>query len=62
MMALSVIMGPKENFFTLTVCTLDQNLQNGSEKFVLLPQTPMLKWDKHCLSLSAVKTATRCVS
>ena len=30
MMALSDIMGPKRNFFSPTVCTLDQYLKNGS--------------------------------
>ena len=27
----------KQNFFSLTVCTLEQYLKNGTEKFVLLP-------------------------
>ena len=31
------IFGLKENLFSLTVCTLDQYLKNGSEKFVSLP-------------------------
>ena len=30
-------LGPKLNFFSLTVCRLEQYLTNGSEKIVLLP-------------------------
>ena len=33
------IWGLKHNFFSLTVCTLDQYLKNGSEKLVLVPYT-----------------------
>ena len=62
MIPLFDFLGPKLNFFSLTVCSYDQYLRNGSEKFVLLPYTPMVKWDQHCLSLSAVKTATRCTN
>ena len=28
---------PKQNFFSLTVCTLEQYLQNGNENKILLP-------------------------
>ena len=37
MMTPTVFMGPKHNFYSLTVCRLEQYLQNGSEKKVLLP-------------------------
>ena len=30
-------LGPNLNFFSLTVCTLEQYLKNGSENTVLLP-------------------------
>ena len=55
-------LGPKLNLFSLTVCTLEQYLTNGSEKTVLLPQSPVLKWDQHCCSLCAMKTATGCAN
>ena len=49
-------LGPKQNLFSLTVCALEQYLTTGSKRRVLLPWSPVLKWDQHCLSLSAVKT------
>ena len=52
--------GPKQNFLSLTVCTLEHYLKNGSENTFLLPYTPVLKWDQHCRLLFAVKTATQC--
>ena len=37
MIPLFDFLGPKLNFFSLTVCKSEQYLQNGSEKLVLLP-------------------------
>ena len=34
-------LSPKQNFYSLTVCRLDQYLLNGSENTVLLPWSPM---------------------
>ena len=31
------LFGAKVNFFSLTICTLEQYLKNGSENAVLLP-------------------------
>ena len=36
MMTPTVFLGPKHNFYSLTVCNLDQYLRNGSEKSDLL--------------------------
>ena len=37
LMTPTVFVGPKHNFYSLTVCRLDQYLPNGSENTALLP-------------------------
>ena len=37
MMTPTLFLGPKHNFYSLTVCRLDQYLPNGSENTALLP-------------------------
>ena len=51
--------GPRANFFSLTVCKLEQYLKSYSENAVD-SHRHILKQDQHCRLLFAVKTATRC--